>query len=259
MVRPEQTGIAYIDAGYEVAGMLGQWEHNYPDQWTKHNNQASGYGGEAIHNMTRWDWGQICLNGWNIIESVGPKPTLHAQIQRNDGEWRIEETWPPLDTERVSHDMSMCESTAFLGTAGLALGGENTVTVTCPPMSNEADTHISGLATFHLSVVPSFDGGQVFIEMQDSETGTRLGHATMDVRYHAGGYEAQNRNTGSEYYYADGIPRYGCVTTGQPRHHLRACRVWRRLLASCLHALMFYACYSERLNRRDASNLSGWQ
>ena len=38
--------------------MLGQWEHNYPDQWTKHNNQDSGYGGEAIHNMTRWDWGQ---------------------------------------------------------------------------------------------------------------------------------------------------------------------------------------------------------
>ena len=31
----------------------------------------------------------------------------------------------------------------------------------------------------------------MFIEMQDSETGIRLGHATMDVRYHAGGYEAQ--------------------------------------------------------------------
>ena len=29
----------YIDAGYEVGGMLGQWEHNYPDQWSKHNNQ----------------------------------------------------------------------------------------------------------------------------------------------------------------------------------------------------------------------------
>ena len=31
---------AYIDAG-AVGGMLGQWEHNYPDQWTKHNNQES--------------------------------------------------------------------------------------------------------------------------------------------------------------------------------------------------------------------------
>ena len=27
--------------------------------------------------------------------------------------------------------------------------------------------------------------------MQDAETGIRLGHATMDVRYHAGGYDAK--------------------------------------------------------------------
>ena len=32
--------------------------------------------------------------------------------------------------------------------------------------------------------------------MQDSETGLRLGHATMDVRYHAGGYEAQTVTPG---------------------------------------------------------------
>ena len=25
----------YVDAGYEIRGMLGQWEHNYPDQWSK--------------------------------------------------------------------------------------------------------------------------------------------------------------------------------------------------------------------------------
>ena len=39
--------------------------------------------------------------------------------------------------------------------------------------------------------MPTFDGGQVFIEMQDAETGMRLGHATMDVRYHEGGYDPQ--------------------------------------------------------------------
>ena len=184
---------AYIDAGYDVAGMLGQWEHNYPDQWSKHNNQASGYGGEAIHNMTRWDWGQDLFEWMEFyLKGIGPQPALHAQIQRNDGEWRIEETWPPLDAERVPLDMSECDSSgAFIGTGGLVLGGDSTVTVTCPPMSTEDDIHISGLATFHLTAIPSFDGGQVFIEMQDSETGIRLGHATMDVRYHAGGYEAQ--------------------------------------------------------------------
>jgi hypothetical protein len=35
------------------------------------------------------------------------------------------------------------------------------------------------------------DGGQIFAELQDSETGLRLGHATMDIRYHAGGYDPQ--------------------------------------------------------------------
>ena len=58
-------------------------------------------------------------------------------------------------------------------------------------MSDTEHLHIAGLATIHLSAVPTFDGGQIFVEMQDAETGIRLGHATMDVRYHAGGYEAQ--------------------------------------------------------------------
>ena len=31
------------------------------------------------------------------------------------------------------------------------------------------------------------DGGQIFAEMQDAETGLRLGHATMDIRYYQGG------------------------------------------------------------------------
>ena len=124
------------------------------------------------------------------LKGVGPKPQLHAQIQRSDGEWRIEETWPPLDAERVQLPMSQCISSGFFtGTAGIAFGGEATITVECPPISTENDTHISGLATFHLTAVPSFDGGQVFMEMQDSVTGIRIGHATMDVRYHAGGYE----------------------------------------------------------------------
>ncbi len=35
------------------------------------------------------------------------------------------------------------------------------------------------------------DGGQIFAELQDAETGMRLGHATMDIRYHAGGYDPQ--------------------------------------------------------------------
>ena len=182
----------YIDNGYEVAGMIGQWEHNYPDQWTKHNNQDSGYGGEAIHNMTRWDWAQDLFEWMEYyLKDIGPAPALHAQVQRNDGEWRIEETWPPSDVERMSLDMSECSNDgAFLGGGAPVVGGGQVVTVQCPAMSN-TDLHIAGLVSLHLQAVPTFDGGQVFIEMQDAETGLRLGHATMDIRYHAGGYDAQ--------------------------------------------------------------------
>ena len=182
----------YIDNGYDVAGMIGQWEHNYPDQWTKHNNQDSGYGGEAIHNMTRWDWAQDLFEWFEYyLKDIGPAPTLHTQVQRNDGEWRIEETWPPLDVERVSLDMSECSNDgAFSGGGAPVVGGGQTVTIECPAMST-TNIHIAGLVSLHLQAVPTFDGGQIFIEMQDAETGLRLGHATMDIRYHAGGYDAQ--------------------------------------------------------------------
>ena len=190
----------YIDNGYEVAGMIGQWEHNYPDQWTKHNAQDSGYGGEAIQNMTRWDWGQDLFEWMEYyLKGVGEKPALHAQIQRNDGQWRIEETWPPADVEWLQLDLGDCTNDgAFVGGGAPVVGGGQSLTVECSAMSETEDLHIAGLATIHLSAVPTFDGGQIFVEMQDAETGLRLGHATMDVRYHAGGYEAQTVIPGQE-------------------------------------------------------------
>ena len=182
----------YVDAGFDVRGILGQWGHDYPDQWQKHDDIDSGYGGEAFENMTRWDWGQDLFEWFEYyLMERGPAPDLTAQIQRNDGQWRIEETWPPLDVERIPLDMSECSNDgAFLGGGAPVVGGGQVVTVECPSIS-ESDLHIAGLVTLHLQAVPTFDGGQVFIEMQDAETGLRLGHATMDIRYHAGGSEPQ--------------------------------------------------------------------
>jgi hypothetical protein len=190
----------YIDNGYDVAGMIGQWEHNYPDQWTKHNAQDSGYGGEAIQNMTRWDWGQDLFEWMEYyLKGIGEKPDLHAQIQRNDGQWRIEDTWPPQDVEPHQIDLGDCTNDgAFVGGGAPVVGGGQSLTVECPAINEQQDSHIAGLATIHLSAVPTFDGGQVFVEMQDAVTGIRLGHATMDVRYHAGGYEAQTVIPGQE-------------------------------------------------------------
>ena len=183
----------YIDAGFEIRGILGQWEHNYPDQWTKHNAQDSGYGGEAIHNMTRWDWAQDLFEWYEYyLKGIGPQPDLTAQVQRNDGQWRIEETWPPEDIEWYDLSLSDCSSSgAFTGGGAPVVGGGQTVTTTCSALSETDDILISGLIRLHLEAVATMDGGQIFAELRDSETGIRLGHATMDIRYHAGGYEPQ--------------------------------------------------------------------
>mgnify|MGYP001574306150 CR=1 FL=1 len=179
----------FIDEGFEVRGMLGQWEHNYPDQWTKHNNQDSGYGGEAIQNMTRWDWAQDLFEWFEYyLKGVGPQPELHAQIQRNDGEWRIESTWPPLDAEPLEQPLDACtQNGQRVAGASVAGGGAMSVTFECPALFADQDAHLSGLFRLHLDVTAAMDGGQIFAEMQDAETGLRLGHATMDIRYHQGG------------------------------------------------------------------------
>ena len=182
----------YVDAGFEVRGILGQWGHDYPDQWQKHDDIDSGYGGEAFDNMTRWDWGQDLFEWFEYyLMERGPKPDLNAQIQRNDGQWRIEESWPPQDAERNSMSLSECSyDGVFAGGGAPVVGGGQVVTVDCPSLSN-SNLHISGLVSLHLLAVPTFDGGQIFIEMQDLETGLRIGHATMDIRYHAGGSDPQ--------------------------------------------------------------------
>ena len=183
----------YIDAGFEIRGILGQWEHNYPDQWTKHNAQDSGYGGEAIHNMTRWDWAQDLFEWYEYyLKGIGTQPDLTAQVQRNDGQWRIEETWPPENIAWFDLPLSDCSSSgAFTGGGAPVVGGGQTVTTTCSALSETEDILISGLIRLHLEAVATMDGGQIFAELRDSQTGIRLGHATMDIRYHAGGYEPQ--------------------------------------------------------------------
>ncbi|MAH98837.1 MAG: hypothetical protein CMA12_05780 [Euryarchaeota archaeon] len=196
----------YVEYGYEVRGILGQWGHDYPDQWEKHDDIESGYGKEALSNMTRWDWAQDLFEWFEYyLQERGSQPEYTAQIQRSDGEWRIEESWPPSDSEDYLVDLGECGNDGsftgglpIIGGGAPLVGGGQTVTVDCPEINPDFSMHISGLVTLHLSAVPSYDGGQIFVEMQNMETGVRIGHATMDVRYHEGGYEPQTVIPGQE-------------------------------------------------------------
>ena len=173
------------DAGIPARGIMGQWAHNYPDQPDRHGSLTSGYGAEAYPSMSRMDWA-VELYGWfnYWLKGIGDEPESHVQIQRNDGRWHVEETWPPAD-------MSMWEIPLDIATVqGNWVSVTASTSFTLPAQVD--DMHISGLPTLHLSVqASSCNGGQIFATMFDKTDGLRIGHATMDLRYRDGGHTAK--------------------------------------------------------------------
>lgn len=173
------------DAGIPARGIMGQWAHNYPDQPDRHGELTSGYGAEAYPQMSRMDWA-VDLFAWfeYWLKDNGPMPDLHVQMQRNDGKWHVEDTWPPEDMEWETIPLDQTTAT------GSTVSATSEVTITIP--ASDEDRFISGLPTLHLSVTTGLcDGGQVFATMYDSTSGLRIGHGTMDVRYRDGGHEAK--------------------------------------------------------------------
>ncbi len=184
------------DAGIHTRAFIGQWAHNYPDQPDRHGSLGSGYGAEAFPNMSRMDWAIELYNWFNYyLKDIGEEPAAIAQVQTNDGHWHAEETWPPGDKEweRITLDAA--------DTSGNWVSSTISSSFTVPGF--DEDMHISGLPTLHLSVSSSLNlacpSGQVFATMFDDETGLRLGHATMDLRYRDGGYEANTVIPGQNY------------------------------------------------------------
>tara|TARA_B110000196_G_scaffold247033_1_gene216002 strand:+ start:5010 stop:6881 length:1872 start_codon:yes stop_codon:yes gene_type:complete len=173
------------DAGINVRTISGQWGHNYPDQPTVHEGLESGYGAEAFPNVTRMDWA-VELFPWfeYYLKGIGDEPESYVQVQRNDGRWHIEETWPAEDTKNVQFAIADWDG----GMSG-TVNSQQSMTITSQPMTS--DMHISGLPTLHIDARTNMcNGGQLFVTMYDETSGLRLGHATMDVRYRDGGYEA---------------------------------------------------------------------
>ena len=107
-----------------------------------------------------------------------------VQIQTHDGQWHVEKTWPPED---------MTWQVEGIGTEwsgdGIVTGLGGSVTLTSQVY--EDGLHISGLPTLHLDVsTQACNGGQIFATLYDDTLNLRLGHATMDLRYRDGGYDA---------------------------------------------------------------------
>lgn len=174
------------EAGIHTRAISGQWAHNYPDQPGRHSTLESGYGAEALPNMSRMDWAIELYNWFNYyLKGIGEEPSAIVQVQTNDGHWHVENTWPPEDLTWDTRKITSWDG-GFVGT----VSATQSMTITSPPL--ESDMHISGLPRLHFNVrTNACNGGQMFVTMYDGTTDLRLGHAVMDVRYRDGGYESQ--------------------------------------------------------------------
>ena len=171
------------DAGIEVKTLAGQWAHDYPDRKDGHSGLSAGRGEEAYPYTLRWDWADEMLYWFDwYLRGEGRAPTLGVEMQDNQGGWRFEETYPPLDInnfELIGSD---------LAPSGSTVSATSSVTLSYGPF--EEETRIVGMPTFHIDATPGLTGGHLFIEMTDG-TGMHLGHAVMDLRFHAGGRDGQ--------------------------------------------------------------------
>ena len=181
------------DADIEAKGLFGQWDHDYPDRpQIMFDRSGVGRGGEAFPEMVRMDWMQDLLEWFTYyLKDEGPQPWLGVEIQSNQGEWRFEDRYPMSETNEVIWE---------LGSADLMSSGEgNTIrpdassgpVYQTPPL--EEDLYFGGLPRLHVNVNTATMGGQIYALMEDCFEGTciHIGHAIMDLRYHAGGSQVQ--------------------------------------------------------------------
>jgi hypothetical protein len=171
------------DAGIEIKTLAGQWAHDYPDRVEGHSSQSAGRGAEAYPYTLRWDWADEMLYWFDwYLKGEGRAPTLGVEMQDNRGGWRFEQTYPPMDVENIVLVGS------DLAPTGSTVSATSSVTLSYGPF--EEETRIIGMPTFHVDATPGLTGGHLFIEMTDG-TGMHLGHAVMDLRFHAGGRDGQ--------------------------------------------------------------------
>ena len=181
------------DNGIEAKGLFGQWDHDYPDRpQIMFDRSGVGRGIEAFPEMVRMDWMQDLLEWFTYyLREEGPQPWLGVEIQSNQGQWRFEARYPMTETTELILE---------LGTADLAsTGGGNMIrpdassgpVYETPPL--EEDLYFGGLPRLHVNVNTANVGGQIYALLEDCDGANciHIGHAIMDLRYHAGSDDEQ--------------------------------------------------------------------
>ena len=178
-----------IDNGIEAKGLFGQWDHDYPDRPVQLDARADlgGRGGEAFPEMIRFDWMQDLLEWFDYyLKDEGRAPDLHVEIQSNQGSWRIESRYPAADTTEMKFQLGTDMARIAGGPTVLPDASTGPVYETQPLVE---DLYIQGMPRLHVSVSTTTVGGQLYALLEDCGTDSciHVGHAIMDLRYHAGG------------------------------------------------------------------------
>lgn len=183
-----------IDAGIEARGLFGQWDHDYPDRPVQLDDRSDlgGRGGEAFPEMIRFDWMQDMLEWFDYyLKGIGEQPGQWIEIQSNQGSWRIEDRYPPADANEIVLELGT-NMTNIAGTTTVLPDASSGPIWESEPLMN--DLYIAGMPRVHVEVTTASLGGQLYALLEDCDDQNNcihLGHAIMDLRYHAGGDDIQ--------------------------------------------------------------------
>ncbi len=190
-------------AGLKVKWLLGQWDHTLPD---------SAYRDDHL----RWDFAQVLLDWFDSeLKGVPTDTGPRVDVEDTHGAWRTEDTWPPAD---LRYD-ALVLGDGVLAANGTASGSSVAVNPTglidpgeCRSMgaplpahvpgtqwrftlpAQDEDLRFAGPVRFHAQVTPlDAAGGQIYAELLEwrGDEPYRVAHGAMNLRYHAGGHEAQ--------------------------------------------------------------------
>ena len=137
------------DVGIEAKGLFGQWDHDYPDRPDYHfDRSGEGRGREGYPQMTRFDWMQDLLEWFDYyLLDKGEKPGLWVEIQTNQGQWRLEDRYPPEGMATLGLDLGGALMNVAGTTTILPNGATGPVYETEPL---EEDIWIAGLPRLHI-------------------------------------------------------------------------------------------------------------
>ena len=184
------------DNGIESKGLFAQWDHDYPDRPDiMFERSGVGRGIEAFPEMVRMDWMQDLLEWFTYyLREEGQKPWLGVEIQSNLGDWRFEERYPMTNTNEILWELGSSDLPAIDGSNVVLPDASSGPVYETPPL--EENLYFGGLPRLHVNVNTATVGGQLYALLEDCNEGVciHIGHAIMDLRYHAGGSDVQTWN-----------------------------------------------------------------